>query len=183
MPKAIATTKQPASPLVQPVDPDAYLTDQQRAFVRAYVTNQTTAGDHIRAAISAGYAEDSARGAAYHLLGLPHVLDAIARAVDRELKGPVAVEALTTARKLVKEGTKADNVRLRAALGLLDRGGYIAPRERRDTGATAKPLESMSQDELRAMLDDVDSRLAQLATDVTPPHDQRDQHQEQPATD
>lgn len=73
------------------------------------------------AAIAAGYAPSSAHVSASRLLNRPHVLTAIREAAERAINAGVATAALVLLE--LAESGKTDDVRLRAACALLDRGG------------------------------------------------------------
>ena len=146
-------------------DPDAALTTQQRRFVRHFVRHAFDAGDAHKCAVHAGYPEERARNAAHELLDHPLIRAAISREVEGELRGPMAVRALAVARELLELGgsdkdTSRDRLRLRAAFGVLDRAGYVAPRDRRREAE--KQLEGRSSDELLAILADTEAQLKQL---------------------
>src|SRR5689334_1563173 len=73
------------------------------------------------AAIAAGYSAKSAHGIASQLLNRPRVLDAIRAAAEKRINAGVAIAAKVLLE--LAEKAKSEDVRLRAAQALLDRGG------------------------------------------------------------
>jgi len=72
-------------------------------------------------ALAAGFTKTSAHSSATRMLGRERVLDAIRRGAEKQIVAGVAIGAATLA-KLAAEA-KSEDVRLKAACALLDRGG------------------------------------------------------------
>lgn len=78
-------------------------------------------------AIRAGYSPHTASIAASRLLNREHVLDAIRRGAEKRIIAGVAIGASVLAE--LAEKAKSEDVRLRAAQALLDRGGLPLVRQ------------------------------------------------------
>lgn len=98
------------------------LNERQMAFVDCYVS--TGGRNATQAAIAAGYPKPGAHTAASRMLRLPHILDAIKKRTEQELKAGVAV-GVSVLYHLATEA-KSEATQLAAALALLDRGGLAA---------------------------------------------------------
>lgn len=95
------------------------LTPMMEAFVEAFVSQGGR--NATKAAVAAGYSAKTAYSAAHALINKPHVLDAIMKRVERDLKAHVVVAAKTL--YTLATNAKSESVRLQAAQALLDRGG------------------------------------------------------------
>lgn len=108
------------------------LTDRQRRFVRMYL-DYPTARDYVLAKM-AGYSANSAvaiRVAAHRLLHTPGVLAAINEEIDKRFKGKgVAISQRALFRIASTDGHKDQ---IKAAVALLDRGGFQVTSEHRVT--------------------------------------------------
>jgi phage terminase small subunit len=93
------------------------LSAREAAFVAA-ISQGLKKGD---AAVAAGYAPSSAHVSASRLLNRETVLKAIRENAEKQLSAGVAVGARVLLE--LAESAKTDDVRLRAATALLDRGG------------------------------------------------------------
>lgn len=98
------------------------LTDQQQAFVEAYVAN---GGNATKAALAAGYAKASASVTASRTLRLPHVQQELQKQMVAAI-GLAAVPAIQRVKGLMRTA-KSDYVKLEAARDLLDRAGFKPP--------------------------------------------------------
>ena len=93
------------------------LSPREAAFVQAISTGLRKGA----AAEAAGYSPHSAHVAASRLLSREHVLKAIRDAAEKQINSGVAIGAKTLLE--LCESAASDDVRLRAACALLDRGG------------------------------------------------------------
>jgi hypothetical protein len=144
--------------------PAIRLTDMQAAFVRETVKGRLP-DDAARAA---GY-NMTHPDIAYRLLQNPGVALAIRFEVNRLL----TVEALPLAYNVLKDLAKDPKVppavRRACARDLIDRAGFVAPKAQAFEGQGEKPLSEMSSEELRALVDKLESELAGRAVDVSDP--------------
>lgn len=132
------------------------LTPQERCFSKEFADS----GNAVLAATKAGYAHPSK--AAYNALARPAVQGEVRRQQLARLENealPLAVGLLVHVLQDEKEATRN---RLTAAQIV------IKANETLKEGAAETPLQEKSAAELRAMLDVVETRLAELAVDVTP---------------
>ena len=129
------------------------LTDKQTAFVAALIET----GDAPTAAQLAGFLDRPSKEA-WRLLRIPRVMAAVNAAVQIALAedAPLARNLL---RQYVKDPSMHPKIRLDAAKTLLDRAGHIAPKARDASGGQDKPLNEMSRDELRALVDRYEAEL------------------------
>lgn len=123
------------------------LTDQQSKFVVCYVAN---GGNGAEAAREAGYAENSSRQAAYKLLRIRHVQDAINKEMRREITSMTALGLGKLKAVLNHPDTKA-TVILDATIKLADRAG-LAPKSDADSASDSKPISELSLAELNALI-------------------------------
>ena len=128
------------------ISPLKTLNARQAAFVSAYIEG---ASPH-EAALSAGYAEGTARVAGTQLLESPNIALAIARAARIRLARDVPL-ALSTLRWLT-EHSPSHKVRLDAATRLLDRAGIVPPKAPDPPGEFEKPLHELTQEQLYALV-------------------------------
>ncbi len=134
------------------------MTTQQSDFAAHYVTN---GGNGAQAAISAGYAEDSARQAAYKLLKLPHVQAAITEQLRRDLSS-LAVIGLGRLKTILEDPYTKATVVADAVIKIIDRAG-LAPKSGRDTQGDSKPIEQMTIAELEAFIRQREDELCDVA--------------------
>jgi phage terminase small subunit len=131
----------------------------QEAIVRHLVET----GDASTAAQMAGFSKPTAD--AWRLLRIPHVL----AAVDDAMKTALAQDAPAARhllRQYVTDPKMNPKIRLDAAKTLLDRSGHIAPKARDERAEREKSLHEMSADELRAMVDRLETEVANRAMPV-----------------
>jgi len=98
------------------------LTSLQDKFVDEYISN---GGVGSKAAIAAGYSENTAAQSAYVLLRKPQVMQEIYRRTVEQI-GLAAPKALGTIVGLIDKA-KSDYVKLEAAKDILDRSGMRPP--------------------------------------------------------
>jgi phage terminase small subunit len=118
-----------------------HLTDLQSAFVANYVAT----GDPHKAALEAGYAPATARTAGTEILRVPHVAQAVARAVAQRL-AMSAPMALAVIEELSSNPDISAKVRLDASKAL---------------------LHEMTVEELKTLAARLENELAERATDVS----------------
>lgn len=94
---------------------------------RKFVTNLLAGMKKRDSAKAAGYAPNSAHVAATTLLKRDRVLRAIREGAERQLQAGLAIGAATLAE--LAENANSEDVRLRAAQALLDRGGLPLVRQ------------------------------------------------------
>jgi Terminase small subunit len=139
-----------------------HLTDLQSAFVQSFVES----GDAHKAALEAGYAPATARTAGTEILRVPHVAQAVARAVAQRL-AMSAPMALAVIEELSSNTDISPKVRLDASKALLDRAGFVPLRAAsNNVGKVDTPLHEMSVDELKTLAARLENELADRATDV-----------------
>lgn len=127
------------------LSPTHGLTEQQRAFVLAFVAN---GGNRQAAARQAGYSDP--RTESYRLLNLPHVLRAIQSERERALHGDMACMALHTMAELLTPETPA-HVRFQAARWILEASGHTARPNPAALLGNDRPLAEMSSEELQEL--------------------------------
>lgn len=98
------------------------ITSLQDKFVDEYISN---GGVGSKAAIKAGYSENTAAQISYVLLRKPHIMQEIYRRTVEQI-GLAAPKALGTIVGLIDKA-KSDYVRLEAAKDILDRSGMRPP--------------------------------------------------------
>jgi terminase small subunit-like protein len=131
------------------------LSARQAAFVAEYVSG----GNAHAAALSAGYAEGTARVAGTQLLESPNIALAIAKAVRIRLASaaPMALNVLT---HLAEKGV-SERVRMESASRLLDRAGHVPPRPTDNQSKPDAPLHEYTVEQLHEI-------IAGRAKNVTP---------------
>jgi phage terminase small subunit len=159
MPKLVAISD--ARPVAS--DGDG-LTEMQRAFVVAYTNGEGCVGNASEAARRAGYSVKTAKEIGRHLVAKPHVRDAIEAANREAISGRLSVKASALLERAIDDEAAPMRVRVQAALGVLDRGGYAAPSAFEKAAALAlrerdKPLHQMTRAE-------VEARIAELSAEV-----------------
>jgi phage terminase small subunit len=117
----------------------------QQAFVVEFVTN---GGVATKAAIGAGYSQQSARQIASQLLSKPHIQEAIRREQRKRLCG-LGSKALSVIESILDDQAAPAGVRLDAAKTVLDRCGFTAETARAEQMYGNKPLEEMTAQELQ----------------------------------
>jgi phage terminase small subunit len=139
------------------------LTERQSNFVASFVES----GDAHNAALEAGYSPATARTAGTEILCVPHVAQAVARAVAQRLAMSVPM-ALAVIEELSSNKNISPKVRLDASKAILDRAGFVPPRAAANRiDEPEKSLHEMSLDELKALANRLDDELAGRAIDVS----------------
>ncbi len=137
------------------------LTDMQAEFVRGVCAGRRP-DDAARAAGFGGEAWQVAS----RLLHVPAVVAAIRTEINRLL----TIEALPLAYRvlldLAKDETVPAAVRRACARDLIDRAGIVPPKAQEAPGQGDKPLSEMSSEELRGLVDRLESELAGRAIPV-----------------
>lgn len=136
------------------------LTEQQAAFVAAYVAGGGNATEAVKAA---GYSQTSARQIGSTLLGKPHVAEAIRREQQRVIESELASKAVGVLRQLINDETASHKVRLDTAKTILDRAGHIAPKAEDRAKSEEDPKDDWrkySTGELQAILDHIRAKNA-----------------------
>lgn len=128
------------------------LTEQQAAFVAAYVAN---GGNATEAAKTASYSETSARQIGSALLDKPHVMEGVRREQHRVIGGELASKAVGVLRQIVCDENAASKLRLDAAKTILDRAGLIAPKaeDRSNSEKPGTPWDKLTAGDLKVLLD------------------------------
>lgn len=135
------------------------LTEQQRAFVQAYLQ-----GDGAeRAAKVAGYSQ-SGPNPGYQVLHSPLIVAAIQTAVRHDLLTDGTRIANAALKEIAGDKQAPKGARVDAAKALLDRAGIIAKKAEDKSRPGDKPLQDMSIGEL----EDVIRQREANARDVTP---------------
>ncbi len=134
---------------------------RQADFIRLYVDY----GDVRRAAIEAGYSENSLEHCKNYLLNKPEIAMAIARAARPRLARMVPL-ALGTLEHLAEHAI-SEKVKLDASKAILDRAGLVPPKAQEDRSAIEPPLHEMSSDELRARAARLEDELAGRAKPIS----------------
>jgi hypothetical protein len=140
----------------------APMTELQERFAVEYVLN---GGGATAAAIAAGYSEKSAGDLDRRTLALPHVQAAIEIELWRQLRGELAPLAFSFLRQVfVNEGDKfSERVRADVAKIVVDRAGFVPPRQAADRQADDKTPDQMSTQELHDLADELDSQIQSRA--------------------
>ena len=138
------------------------LTEKQLSFVRALVAT----GNKKLAVEQAGYGGDAVITSA-QVLASPAVTAALRHEINRCLLHHAAA-AVSVLLEIMTDKTAPKGVRVDAAKAVLDRAGFIAPRQGDQQGAT-KALNEMSSDELRRFISDSERELSGRAKDVSAP--------------
>lgn len=128
------------------------LTEMQRSFVLHFTGTEGAIGHATKAALLAGYSENSAAEQGSQLLQKPHILEAIREANRQAITGRMATKSAALLERIVDDETVSDRIRLDAAKTILDRAGYIPPKATDPDDDSNKPMEEMSYDELMALV-------------------------------
>ena len=129
------------------------LTASQIIFVEELVSNGRTATEAAR---RAGYADASQE--AWRLMRKPHVLAAIREHRERLISGSLSNIAAETLREVMENKTYPASARVAAARAVWEAAGHFTgPGKELGTG---KPLNEMSEDELRAFIARADQVIA-----------------------
>lgn len=115
------------------------------------------------AALKAGY---SLEEAGWQTLRLPSVIVAIHLEIQRRIVTEGAPLGLRVLVELAKDDTVPGAVRRACARDLMAMAGHVAPKASEQGDKGAKPLHEMSSDELRAVVDRLESELAARSTQV-----------------
>jgi Terminase small subunit len=147
---------------ISPLKP---LNDRQAEFVKAYVS----CGDPYTAAISAGFAEGTAKCAGRQILELPNIALAVAREARlRLVRGiPAAIETI----EWLMLNSPSHKVRLDAATRYLDRAGIVAPKAPEAQNGFDLPLHELTAAQLSALVLKFEQEIgnrANQAKDITP---------------
>lgn len=126
----------------------AALNIRESKLANEYATN---GGNLKAAAVVSGYSPASAST----MMARPHMLQAVAKARERMIKGPMAGLALRTIKDAIADESCAWGVRVSAAKFALDLAGIAAP-----APGTSKPqdLGSMTISELERFVSEADAR-------------------------
>jgi phage terminase small subunit len=136
------------------------LTEMQAAFVMGFTSEPGSIGNASEAARRAGYSAASATEIGRQLLGKPHIRAAIDAANRSAISGRLATKGIALLERVIDDEGAPLKVRVQAALGLLDRGGYGSPTATeqaaaaaaRAIGASKRLLTEMAPEELDAAL-------------------------------
>ena len=140
--------------------PGIELTDRQRAFVSAIVTNGGRAGAAARAA---GYSDERTAG---KVLALPHVQAAIRLERERVVSGEMANVALATLREVMTDKAASPAARVQAARTVLELSGDLG--KARKDGEVERPLSELSAEELTRLIDRWTEERAAMARQLEP---------------
>lgn len=132
------------------------------ALQRSYAYLVSTGVDRDKSADLAGYAPGS--NAIVSLETNFKVQSAIAALTSARLQS-AAPAALALIERFVRDEALAPKIRLDAAKDLLNRGGYLPPRQAEASG-TGKSQNEMSSEELRAFVQQAEQTLAERAQTV-----------------
>lgn len=135
------------------------LTDQQRAYVEAYLSGSTK----MEACRIAGY---SGQGM-HQVHRSPKVQAALALAVERYLVGELAPAAISVISEMLADKKTPAGARATLALGVLDRAGFDAKRLDRKAAAGGD-VSSMTRSQLEAEIQRLASEIDNRMVDVTP---------------
>ena len=132
------------------------LTPSQRLFVGEYVVN---GGNGTQAAITAGYAADSAHQKAYELIRKTHIIAAVHAETLKHLSslGPKALKVLAH----LMDNASSESVRHQCAVDLANRGG---------TRVVAAPhkLERLSPQDLIKKFNDLAVQIQAIKDSIKP---------------
>jgi uncharacterized protein (UPF0147 family) len=138
------------------------LNDRQESFVKEILKGRVPA-DAYRAA---GYSEESDHNA-NSLLHSPAIAAAIRFGITMRLTTEALPLAYNVLAELARDVAVPAAVRRAAARDLMDRAGFVAPKAIDAASAGAdKPLSEMSSDELRGLVDKLESELGARALPV-----------------
>jgi phage terminase small subunit len=139
------------------------LTEKQQKFVHEIVKGRIP----VDAAREAGF-QSGLKEQAFRLMHTP----AVAAAIRFEITRLLTVEALPLAYRvltdLARDSSVPAAVRRACARDLMDRAGFVTPKAPEAAAGAEKPLSEMSSDELRGLVDRLESELGARAVDVTP---------------
>lgn len=136
----------------------SHLTEKQRTYVDLVATGV----ERHRAAALAGYAAGSNALVSFETNS--KIQSAIAALTAARLQS-AAPAALALIEKFVRDDAMAPKIRLDAAKDLLNRAGYLPPRQA-DATANGKSQNEMTSEELRAMIQQHEQVLAERAKPV-----------------
>jgi hypothetical protein len=139
------------------------LTEQQEKFVHELIAGRRP-DDAARAA---GYSESFTKH--YNLLlRSPTIAAAVRIAIAQRLTTEALPLSYATLIELARDNATPAAVRRAAARDLMDRAGFVAPKAIDAASAGAdKPLSEMSSDELRGLVDKLESELGARALPVS----------------
>lgn len=133
---------------VEAVD-DSNVTEMQRAYAAAYVTN---GAQEEKAAISAGYSKATARSIGWKLARNPAVMALIRREQTLQLVNKGATIAIETLIDVMRDKKTSGAVRVEASKTMLDRAGHISKAQVKPESSGPKALNDMTIDELDAFI-------------------------------
>ena len=146
------------------------LTERQAAFIPLFVET----GDAYRSAIVAGFSECTARQASAEILDRPSVARAIVFAARQRLARtiPLSISVL----EQLRDTAHSEKIRMDCATRLLDRAGIIPPKPEEAVSEIEKPLNDLTLEELRSLVDRYEAELANRAKPIntTPASDPTD---------
>ena len=132
----------------------------------SFVTTLIQTGSRSLATEAAGYGSQTSTQAV-NTLSSPAVMHALRMETSRKLL-QYAPAALNVLLSIMKDKTAPKGVRVDAAKAVLDRSGFIAPRQGAQQGET-KSLNEMTTADLRSFISAGESELAGRAKDVSAP--------------
>jgi uncharacterized protein (UPF0147 family) len=139
------------------------LTEQQESFVKEILKGRVPADAYV----AAGYSPESA-GNGVTLLHSPAIAAAIRFGITMRLTTEALPLAYNVLAELARDVAVPAAVRRAAARDLMDRAGFVAPKAIDAASAGAdKPLSEMSSDELRGLVDKLESELGARALPVS----------------
>lgn len=138
------------------------LTEMQADYVRYLISGKSPED----AVIAAGYTAD-AYATAYRLSRTPAVTAVMRSEINRLLVVEGLPLAYQTLLQLAKDSSVNPAVRRACARDLMDRAGIVPPKASAADPGGQKPLSEMSSDELRGLVDRLESELAGRAIDVS----------------
>ena len=141
---------------------DFGLTEKQLTLISTLIET----GSQTLAVEAAGYSGPAACVAA-QALSSPAVAAALRHEINRRLLRDAAT-ARHVLMDIMQDKTAPKGVRVDAAKAVLDRAGFIAPRQGAGMGEN-KPLNEMSSDELRRFISESERELSGRAKDVSAP--------------
>jgi phage terminase small subunit len=141
---------------------DFGLTEKQLTLVTTLVAT----GSQEQAVKAAGYVGKASIVAA-QALASPAVAAALRHEINRKLLRDAAAAQCVLV-EIMNDRTAPKGVRVDAAKAVLDRAGFIAPRQGAGSGET-KPLNEMSSDDLRRFISESERELSGRAKDVNAP--------------
>lgn len=135
------------------------VTEKAAKFVRELTECGSVAEAERRAGVSKNYG--------YDLIRVP----AVQAALHAEIRRNVSLGAAIGVRRAIWlcEHAKSESVQVKAALGLLDRAGFVAPRAAPLGSGVEKTLNEMNIDELKDLAAKLEDELAGRAKAVSAP--------------